>query len=255
MVKLEPNRRFGPIGRGRRSPTSRSPKRLRTSLKKTDRRSQIRRAVTGKVIGKNPERNVGAHNNKIRESPPERRRWRVKMCSSKDERRSSRTRALGARHRNVRERRRSRTRDSKAIGKRDSSASVERRSRTFVAAKARPKAAVVVRCEVHAKAMPKAAKAVPKDVLDARSIVVSCGINNCVDSNYSNKRCREFSKWQKRTYGKVVKAKVVKEKRQEEANAIEGREENDPPEKELTETKAAIRQPASEVLELSLIHI
>ena len=80
------------------------------------------------------------------------------------------------------------------------------------AAKAMPKAAVVVRCEVHAKAMPKAAKAVPKDVLDARSIVVSCGINNCVDSNYSNKSCREFSNWQRQKCRNVVKADHLSER-------------------------------------------
>ena len=147
MVKLQPHPRFNrglkqiadKRGRERRPPTSRSPKRRRTSSKETDRRSQKRRAVIGKVIGKNPERNVGAHNNKIRESPPERRRWREERCSSEDQR--PLTRALRARHRNARETRRSRTRDSKAIGKRYRSTSVERRSRTSAAAKAMPKAA------------------------------------------------------------------------------------------------------------------
>ena len=235
MVKLQPhprfNRRFKQIadkrGRERRPPTSRSPKRRRTSSKETDRRSQKRRAVIGKVIGKNPERNVGAHNNKIRESPPERRRWRVKRCSSEDQR--PLTRALRARHRNARETRRSRTRDSKAIGKRYRSTSVERRSRTFAAAKAMPKAAAKTsqaktvggghprspkgarsETEKYIPKNPKKLAAWPKPFtkhdLDARSIVVSCGINNCVDSNYSNKSCREFSNWQRQTYRNVVKA-------------------------------------------------
>ena len=64
----------------RRSPTRRSPKRRRTPLKETGRRSQRRRAVAEKVKERS-QRKVGAHNSKIRESPPERRRSRVKMCS------------------------------------------------------------------------------------------------------------------------------------------------------------------------------
>ena len=139
------------------------------------------------------------------------------------------TRALGARHRNARETRRSRTRDSKAIGKRYRSTSVERRSRTSAAAKAMPTAAAKAsqaktvggghprspngarsETEKDIRKNPKKPAAWPtpftKHVLDARSIVVSCGINNCVDSNYSNKSCREFSNWQRQTYGKVVKA-------------------------------------------------
>ena len=241
MVKLQPhprfNRRFQQIadkrGRERRPPTSRSPKRRRTSSKETDRRSQKRRAVIGKVIGKNPERNVGAHNNKIRESPPERRRWRVKRCSSEDKR--PLTRALRARHRNARETRRSRTRDSKAIGKRYSSTSVERRSRTFAAAKAMPKAAAKTsqaktvggghprspkgarsETEKDIPKNPKKPAAWPKPFtkhdLDARSIVVSCGINNCVYSNYSNKSCREFSNWQRQKCRNVVKADHLSER-------------------------------------------
>ena len=323
MVNLQPHprfqRRFKQIaegrGRERRSPTSRSPKRRRTSLKETDRRSQIRRAVTGKVIGKNPERNVGAHNkNKIRESPPERRRSRTrdrrsrtrdskaigktrrsrtrdskaigKRYRSTSVERRSRTsapakamptaaakisqaktvgggnprspngsrRALGAHHRNARETRGWRERDWKAklgkpcsseagrerrdsrvIGKRDTSTFVKRWKRTFVAAKAMPKAAaknaqakIVGGChprspngarsetEKDIRKNPKKPAAWPtpftKHVLDARSIVVSCGINNCVYSNYSNKSCREFSNWQRQKCRNVVKADHLSER-------------------------------------------
>ena len=275
MVKLQPHPRFNRRalprkkiadrniadrkgrGRERRSPTRISPKRRRTPSK--DRRSQRRRAVAARVIGKNTQRKVVAHNSKTRESPPERRPSRAKMRSSKISQAKTvgggnprspngSRRALGANHRNARETRGWRERDWKAklgkpcsseagrerrdsrvIGKRDTSTFVKRWKRTFVAAKAMPKAAAknaqakIVggghppspngarsETETNIRKNPKkpAARPTPfgEHVLDARSIVVSCGINNCVDSKHSNKSCREFSNWQSKTYGTMVKA-------------------------------------------------